>query len=1737
MKQIEIISKRQKREKHFLQEDGTIIAKIYDDDVHFLKNNKYEEIDNQLIKINDTYTNKNNSYKVYFKENNKDQLIKYEVSGHYININLKESKDNFLTKILKYSNLINNLKYEDILENIDIEYKLLPTKVKESIIIKEKKNVPSKFDFILETDMDLFLCENGKIQARKDEQIIFSIDSPYMIDSDNQFNNNIYYELEKISNGKYELILKLDQKWLYDENTKYPIIIDPTITNYDNDSSLEDTYIYEGDSSDDRNSHEFLKVGVTQNNNSNIINRALLKFDLPNIGTGSQIISAYMTLIGYPSEEYPTDLDTINVHQVTSDWNESSANWNAMNDKYNPKVETCFIGRRSYWGWGVEEMTPMFNIANITSLVKKWYLDTPNYGVMLKVNKETYKSDLIPIFYSKNNTLSGDNPKPLLTIQYRNSNGLEDYMNYYKKSFAGGTTSINTYNGNITTVFDLCATQGSKIPVPLSLIYNTNDVVLNKNYGYGIGYKLNFYQMIHEETIDETLYLVYTDADGTLHYFKEYDGIYKDEDGLNLTILKYTNECVMNDKNGRTIIFTKINNIYYLTRITDIDGSQINIVFENNKISKIYDSSNQEISISYESDKIIIIDPIFTTTINISNNNVISIVNTMGEIIITSNDLNLISNIKGQNGLSIALEYHSQKPYRLKKLSEYGINNTTGSSINIEYGFESTTFIDDKSRVSTIVFNENGNIMSVSNLKSEDDIDNAYGKRESTGISEGKYKNKLLTSRIPVKYVNNLINDSSFENSNIKFTSSTASVLINDTEALTGYKCLYALSNNVNDILSYQINPTKGNNYTFSAYIKGNIKYKLELSYLDSAGNIVKSESDINFADDNYNREDITINYSNDANGDLTIKIIMLEIGYLYIDDIQLEVGEVVNNYNIIDNSNFSNGFNGWDLSATTIQNDEHIDLSTEEYFEVVNLSSGCKALKVKMNPENSTSIYREINKSGKEGDLYNISFWYKNNGINKSDYDYTYNNVLLNFYDDNNPDMGMGSLISTPLNPNGEHWQFYSYNFVAPRDYTSLSFNIFQALEANELYITNISLFKDIREAYYDYDDNGNATLIRGLDDEEETYQYDQNNQLVKINEPLGSYRVFEYDNNKTNLPLSSISPSGISHETIYDQNDKPIITKNKYTGLIENVVSELYYIRAKGTNLYLKYVNGVLILSEDNKDKWQVEKENEYYRISHSIINDKYLTIIDSSFAFNNQKDENGLFELLLNQNGSFKIKKNNVNKYISNYNGNINISELNDEQSMFEFYFEKADSELFIESSAEYTEDGKYINKMIDSTFNILTYENDLTKGQIKSITNSKNGKITYQYNVKNQKISINNNGHIINYNYNSNNQIDKIILNNKEYNISYDDFLKYKDFKIGNILLSTRTYENNNGNLSRVTYGNGDYINYLYDDFNRIKQFDKMDDSYQYKYDNNGNLAKIISSNENIKFTYDLAQRLHKFCNNEFKIYYEYNKKNEIISKKYDINGVERNVINSYNSDGMPQNVAFDENVLEYTYDCLGRIINYRINNNSISDYHYITNGNRTSLLLNEIQNLDDKYKYIYDVLKNITHIYKNGILTNRYKYDQLNQLIREDDYEKQKTIRIKYDLDGNIISKNEYELNTYNLKKCSTYEYGDANWKDKLTKYNNIEISYDNIGNPIKIGDSNILTWKNGRELSTYTNENYTINYKYNINGIRINKIVNNIETKYYLEDNKIVLEKTNDNMLYYMYDNNANNLI
>ena len=247
----------------------------------------------------------------------------------------------------------------------------------------------------------------------------------------------------------------------------------------------------------------------------------MLKFDLPNIGTGSQITKAIVNIMNYPNSS--TNNPLLSVHRITSDWTEESANWSTMNSSYDSKteiIETYVVNSTN------DDLNQ--SIFRITDLVKKWYSGTPNYGLMIKaLNEINDNSGTIPAFYSKQSV----NRKPVLIIEYRNLNGTESYIDFSTQSLSYGSMNVNNYNGNLTAIFPMVSTVGGIGTTSLNLIYNTNDVVLNKDVGCGLGFRFNYNQIIKEVQLSGILYTEYSDADGTLHYFNNVTGEYVAEDG------------------------------------------------------------------------------------------------------------------------------------------------------------------------------------------------------------------------------------------------------------------------------------------------------------------------------------------------------------------------------------------------------------------------------------------------------------------------------------------------------------------------------------------------------------------------------------------------------------------------------------------------------------------------------------------------------------------------------------------------------------------------------------------------------------------------------------------------------------------------------------------------------------------------------------------------------------------------------------------------------------------------------------------------------------------------------------------------------------------------------------------------------------------------------------------------------------------------------------------------------
>ena len=155
-------------------------------------------------------------------------------------------------------------------------------------------------------------------------------------------------------------------------------------------------------------------------------------------------------------------------------------------------------------------------------------------------------------------------------------------------------------------------------------------------------------------------------------------------------------------------------------------------------------------------------------------------------------------------------------------------------------------------------------------------------------------------------------------------------------------------------------------------------------------------------------------------------------------------------------------------------------------------------------------------------------------------------------------------------------------------------------------------------------------------------------------------------------------------------------------------------------------------------------------------------------------------------------------------------------------------------------------------------------------------------------------------------------------------------------------------------------------------------------------------------------------------------------------------------------------------------------------------------------------VSDSWNYTYDHAGNITAITSGGKRIS-YQYDELNQLIRENNSVLNETILYTYDAGGNMTSRKTYDYTEGTLqtiKKNETFTYRSDGWKDQLLTWNGKNYTYDAGGNPTVLRGMP-LTWGEGHRLKKIVAETGTITFAYDSDGKRVKKTSGNTETKYY----------------------------
>ena len=402
------------------------------------------------------------------------------------------------------------------------------------------------------------------------------------------------------------------------------------------------------------------------------------------------------------------------------------------------------------------------------------------------------------------------------------------------------------------------------------------------------------------------------------------------------------------------------------------------------------------------------------------------------------------------------------------------------------------------------------------------------------------------------------------------------------------------------------------------------------------------------------------------------------------------------------------------------------------------------------------------------------------------------------------------------------------------------------------------------------------------------------------------------------------------------------------------------------------------------------------------------------------------------------------------------------------------------------------------------------------------------------------------------------------NDVVYSFEQDALGRQTAVKVGNQILSQSAYQNdptkpNFGTLTATTYGNGAKISSRYDDFNRVTGVvygEETAPRYEYDYNAKGQVARVRDNllNRTTQSEYDLANRPVRVKTSEDakhvytgQVAYDnvYGNLSEF-TEKVGENRQEYGTKFGYDDENRPTSLTYSASGKEIgqsttTIDKLNRTTFSAVKLGSktfTSEYHFAAGGYGTGSVTNLVSSITQpgcNCGYGYDDNGNIASATLNGKWTG-YTYDALGQLIQVNDHSDTRsgadgtTWKYTYDLGGNILKKERFAYaDTTTPLETVTYEYGDANWRDKLTAVNGSTIRYDAIGNPLSDGTWT-YTWQNGRQLQKMQKSGVTAEFVYNADGLRVQKTVNGVATKYTLHGKNVVHMTSGADELHFFYD-------
>ena len=1651
-------------------------------------------------------------------------------------------------------NISSSVIYKNIQDGIDLQYVTSGSNLKENIIVNQIKN-NYQFSFEIKAQNLAIKQENNTIVLydSSTNQQVYEMPAMYMEDSNGEQSDSITYSLTQKNKKKYTLTITADAAWINAKERELPVIIDPSLDTSNTGSGMEKTEIFNYYAAEGGSIYNNGRGFLGYDSSGDHLYRHVVQFkNLPSLPRGSVVAEAkmYYAQLGYSTtgqsslciaaKEIPANDEK--AWKVTKTWSNLPAISNTVSDyQYLSKDTTG-----KYVGW------------DITELVKKRYkANDNNYSSFALVNydESTLNNKKCAKATINQNNTNGKfkDGHPILQITYRDTRGIEDYYTNTSQSVGqAGTAYVGDYNNQLTLIKNDLSNNGSVMDFVLSHVYNstvsyanfTTDANMHTNrytnMNIGSGWRLSVQETVVPFTIGSKKYYIYSDGDGTEHYFyyNDNDKKYVDEDGLNLELAFWTASngyqyITMQDKKGNQKVF--ING--YLAKIQDSHQNKIFLEYNGN----FYDGSTTawsplpETSTSRPTNRV-------TGVVQVNNGSGITRIATL-----SYGADNYLQRITDRAGRKTTFTYSEASGANVKLLTQ--IQHPDGTTA--DYKYQAGGYLTD-----------------------------AYDSEGKNGVQYGYYGWPVLGILYVTEYSkdskNNIVTGAKMslgygDTHRKKFRDYGADATANTDDDIVSYTTFDNAGRTVNTI-SLDKTETKLYGADSSAYTtndtsskgnsKSNNRVNADVAIGQQAMNLLVNQSGEKGKDgsaEDWSETHKGTNVSCAVRSDEDHARTGARLFHIWMGDSSDSSEERAGSYSqkIQLKGNTTYTFSGYvsttelakagDVYAKIVSpNGQEIAKSKSiDYRTPVEIEDGWERLSVTFKTSSagvySCGIYAENTQGLTRLDDFQLE---------EADACSSYNMV-----ED-------GSM---------EHdWTWDTDSGVKKLDQTNVH---------DGSYATKLTGSPSGTQQFWQeipvYQSSDNTYVLSGWAKANSVPDVSSTSNTTRF---FGFYADVNYTDGTKDVYVFSFNPDITDWQYL-----SGIIVPKSQNKIIKNI-----YVHG----LYNKNANAAwfdsIALKKEPAQTYKYDKEGNLV-----AVNQKGNTPLTSVYAAGTsdlQSETDG--------NGTYTYEHNSTTHDVTSVtNDNVKLSLAYDTKGDTTgtiLVNTKADSDVdsankAITSTAQYTADGNYLTNQTDSSGISTNYTNDETKGLV---TTSKTGDTTTHYTYEDKtdrqssiyiggKLSIQyiyENGNLKtirrgSYESDTENDTNSSQGIHQDYNYTYDSFGNKTSVSVGNRELARYEYAPNNGNLIKTTYANGNTVELVYDVFDRVVE-EKYNGTvkYRYVYNGEGDLAKKIEVQHSglsekevnvVNYEYDSLDRLIHSSEERIedgkttevqRSEHIYDGENRITKQSWSVGGeAGRSENYTYSTtDGTLQSMkTANGETISFEYDALKRLKNIKSKHGSGTDfitqtYTYKDRAGQTTdgkqLTTNQIANIaytgivnPFNLSYEYDAIGNVSKVSQGSTVIAEYQYDKLNQLISEKLPQQNLKYTYTYDTSGNIRT---VETTNTKTKKTTTdtYAYEDSDWKDLLTSYNGQKLTYDAVGNPLSYNNGTAwkFTWENAHDLATAKGNGKSISYHYDMDGVRDSKTVDDVKHEYITQGGNVTLERWNDGeekSLEFIYDN------